>query len=477
MAFLDGHGLQTFKTMLDGLFAKKANKTDIPTKVSQLTNDSGFTDSTGTVISVATGSGLTGGPVTTSGTIKVNVTEETRLANSAVDSVETAGRVYPVRLDVNGKLAVNVPWTDTSLVASVAGKTGAVVLEKEDVGLGNVENKSSASIRSEITSANVVSALGYTPLDSSLKGALSGLAELTPEGKVPASQLPSYVDDVLEFETEAAFPVTGETGKIYVAADTNLTYRWSGTGYVEISQSLALGETASTAYRGDRGKTAYDHATAKGSAFASGLYKITTNEEGHVTDATAVAKVDIVNLGIPESDTTYSDFGPATGDSAGNRGLVPAPSAGKQMSYLRGDGTWSMPTDTNTTYTLTQNAANGHILTFSPSEGNATTITIPDNNTTYTLSQDATDGHKFTLTGTDGTETTITIPDNNTTYSSKPATDEGSDVSLVTTGEKYTWNSKLNSNLGTTHAGKFLIVGSTGAITPVMMEQWAGGDY
>lgn len=477
MAFLDGHGLQTFKTMLDGLFAKKANKTDIPTKVSQLTNDSGFTDSTGTVVSVATGSGLTGGPVTTSGTIKVNITEESRLANSAVDVTETVGRVYPVRLDANGKLAVNVPWTDTSLVSSVAGKTGAVTLEKEDVGLGNVENKSSASIRSEITSANVVSALTYTPLDSSLKGAPSGLAELTPEGKVPTSQLPSYVDDVLEFETEATFPVLGETGKIYVATDTNLTYRWSGTGYVEISQSLALGETASTAYRGDRGKEAYDHATAKGSEFASGLYKITTNAEGHVTNATAVVKADIVNLGIPGSDTTYGDMGPATVDGAGNRGLVPAPAAGKQMSYLRGDGTWSMPTDTNTTYTLTQNASNGHILTFTPSEGNATTITIPDNNTTYTLTQDTADGHKFTLAGTDGTETTITIPDNNTTYLSKPATDEGSDVSLVTTGEKYIWNSKLNSNLGSTNSGKFLVVDTTGNIIPITMQQWSGGDY
>lgn len=79
------------------------------------------------------------------------------------------------------------------------------------------------------------------------------------DGKVPASQLPSYVDDVLEYANLAAFPGTGETGKIYVAIDTNKTYRWSGSAYVEISASLALGETSSTAYRGDRGKTAYDH--------------------------------------------------------------------------------------------------------------------------------------------------------------------------------------------------------------------------
>lgn len=79
-------------------------------------------------------------------------------------------------------------------------------------------------------------------------------ANLSDNGKVPANQLPSYVDDVLEYGTFNTFPTTGEDGKIYVAQDTNLTYRWSGTRYVEISQSLALGETSTTAYPGDKGK-------------------------------------------------------------------------------------------------------------------------------------------------------------------------------------------------------------------------------
>lgn len=72
-------------------------------------------------------------------------------------------------------------------------------------------------------------------------------------GKVPAAQLPAFVDDVLEYDAVSAFPATGEGGKIYVAKDTNLTYRWSGTQYVEISPSLALGETSDTAYPGDKG--------------------------------------------------------------------------------------------------------------------------------------------------------------------------------------------------------------------------------
>lgn len=79
-------------------------------------------------------------------------------------------------------------------------------------------------------------------------------ANLSDNGKVPANQLPSYVDDVLEYGTLSTFPVIGETDKIYVAQDTNLTYRWSGTRYVEISQSIALGETSTTAYPGNKGK-------------------------------------------------------------------------------------------------------------------------------------------------------------------------------------------------------------------------------
>ena len=91
-------------------------------------------------------------------------------------------------------------------------------------------------------------------LDTSLKGAADGIATLDSSGKVPSSQLPSYVDDVLEYANKASFPTKGESGKIYIDKETNLTYRWGGTAYVEISQSLALGETSSTAYAGDKGK-------------------------------------------------------------------------------------------------------------------------------------------------------------------------------------------------------------------------------
>ncbi len=68
-------------------------------------------------------------------------------------------------------------------------------------------------------------------------------------------------------------------------------------------------------------------------------------------------KSDITGLGIPAQDTTYADMKGATSSAAGTHGLVPAPAAGKQTQYLRGDGTWATPT--NTTYSVATQSANG----------------------------------------------------------------------------------------------------------------------
>lgn len=96
------------------------------------------------------------------------------------------------------------------------------------------------------------------PISNPTQAALDNKADLV-NGMIPESQLPSFVDDVLTFDTLADFPTAGGDGKIYITRDTNRTYRWTGIAYAEISSSIALGETSSTAYRGDRGKTAYDH--------------------------------------------------------------------------------------------------------------------------------------------------------------------------------------------------------------------------
>jgi hypothetical protein len=91
----------------------------------------------------------------------------------------------------------------------------------------------------------------YVPLSS--KGVANGVAPLGADNKIPSIHLPGGVDDIKEFANLASFPVVGEASIIYVALDTNKIYRWSGTAYVEISSSLALGTTSSTAFPGDRG--------------------------------------------------------------------------------------------------------------------------------------------------------------------------------------------------------------------------------
>ena len=93
----------------------------------------------------------------------------------------------------------------------------------------------------------------------------------------------------------------------------------------------------------------------------SGLYKLTVDSTGHISAASAVTKADITALGIPGSDTntTYSAFKGATSSAAGGSGLVPAPSQGASNRYLRSDGTWQVPPDTNTTYSVATASTNG----------------------------------------------------------------------------------------------------------------------
>ena len=164
-------------------------------------------------------------------------------------------------------------------------------------------------------------------------------------GTIPQANLPSYVDDVLEYNGVSNFPDTGEAGKIYVDTSTNKTYRWGGSSYVEISASLALGTTSSTAFRGDYGNTAYQHAMAKGSAFSSGLYKITTNTQGHVIAATAVTKNDITALGIPAQDTNTT-YSVATDET---NGLMSAADKEKLDGIAAGANKYTLPTATSST--------------------------------------------------------------------------------------------------------------------------------
>lgn len=252
-----------------------------------LLNPDGGTAETATKLATPRSFSITGdaeaSPVNFDGTQNVALT----LALAAISGLQ-AGTYTKVTVDAKGRVTAgntltvsdlpdNIPNSKiTGLGTAATANTGA---EQGDVPVIQSGGKLLASILPDLSgtyvpvgttingkplSENVsLSAADVGAIPSTEKGQPNGVATLGSDGKVPSSQLPSFVDDVQEYPTRGDFPETGQDGTIYVAEDTNLTYRWSGSAYVEISPSLALGETASTAYRGDRGKTAYDHSQTK----------------------------------------------------------------------------------------------------------------------------------------------------------------------------------------------------------------------
>lgn len=140
---------------------------------------------------------------------------------------------------------------------------------------------------------------------------LSNKADLV-DGKVMASQLPSYVDDVLECANFSSFPIIGESGKIYVDLQYNLTYRWSGSIYTEISKSLALGETSNTAYRGDRGKIAYDHTLLTNNPHSVTKTQVGLSNVDNISDANkpvSTATQTALNLKTDKTTTITAGLG------------------------------------------------------------------------------------------------------------------------------------------------------------------------
>ena len=184
-------------------------------------------------------------------------------------------------------------------------------------------------------------------------GEVSGnLAASRISGTISAANLPSYVDDVLEYASLSKFPTAGESGKIYTALDTNKIYRWSGSAYVVISETVALGTTHSSAGYGDESRAAYNHSTK------------TSGNPHHVTK-TDVGLGNVDNTADSAKSVKYAT-------SAGSAGSV---------AWSNVSGRPTIPSVGNGTVTITQNGTNKGSFTLNQSDN--ATIALTDTNTVY----------------------------------------------------------------------------------------------
>ena len=443
--YLDEDGAVLLNQLLAVKFATKADKTEIPSKTSDLTNDSNFVSDANYV--------HTDNNYTTTEKNKLNGIE----SGAQVNKIET--------IKVN-----NVAQTITSKAVDITVPTNNNQLTN---GAGYI-TKNVNDLTNYTTTSDMNNLLG-DKLDASLKGAANGLAELDENGKVPSSQLPAYVDDVIEgyyyngkFYKEAAHTteITGETGKIYVDLPTNKTYRWGGSAYAEISSSLALGETSSTAYYGDKGKVAYDHATDANrltTAKSSGFYKFATTAQGHIKSVTAVGKSDLTGLGVEDAsnkvtsisgsstdtqypsaklvydqlalkqgnltagtniqlngntisatDTTYNDFVGTDGTTVGTAGLVPAPAIADAGTFLKADGTWAMPAGTVYTGGTRISISNSNVISTTAEINKIDTIKV--DGTALTITNKTVD-----ITGKENTSNKVTSLSSSSTNTQYPS--------------------------------------------------------
>lgn len=246
------------------------------------------------------------------------------------------GKNYPVALDGSGKMYVNVPWTDTNTTYSNMGAATSSTAGKAGLVPAPAAGKQASFLRGDGTWV-VPTNTTYAKANTSTLGlVMIGYAE---NGK----NYPVELDG---------------SGKMFVNVpwtDTNTTYSVVGA-----NGTTGLVKNGST-----------------------------------VTSASGYTACPIVS-GVPyykDTNTTYANMKAATASAAGAAGLVPAPAAGKQTSFLRGDGTWVVPT--NTTYGLASTTANGLLRQLNGStssfmRGDGTWATPP--NTTYAVANESTNG-------------------------------------------------------------------------------------
>ena len=310
--------------------------------------------------------------------IRIGESLYTKLANIAEGATKVEASSTNGKIKINGTDTIVYTHPTTTAVTAAAVKVG--------------KDSSGHAVLGNALTASDVGAIATTA-----KGAANGVAELDSTGKVPSSQLPSFVDDVLEYDKQSSFPTTGEAGKIYIAQDTNKTYRWSGSAYVEISASLALGETSSTAYRGDRGKTAYEH-----SQLTSGNPHNVTKSDvglGNVGNFKAVSTVASQGLTNTEKSNARANIGAGTSNlTIGTTSTTAAAGNHKHSA--------SLDTDTGTS-AITLAHGGKYKLT---AGGSSVIFTMPasDGNTTYTFAEGSING-AFSVTPSGGSAQSVKV--------------------------------------------------------------------
>jgi hypothetical protein len=326
-------------------------------------------------------------------------------ASKGTSGVVNLGTVITAHQDISGKV-------NTSTTVNGHALTGNVTVTKSDVGLGNVTNDSQVK-RSEM-------------------GAASGVATLDSSGKVPSSQLPSYVDDVIEAYYKSADgkfyttlssgtysgAITGETGKIYVDLSTSRTYRWGGSAYAEIKASPGTLDdiTDGTTYK-----------------------RMTTTERTKLSGIETGAQVHKA----PTAAEVKSALGTGSGTS----------------KYLREDGTWVTPPNDNTTYSAATTSAAG-------------LMSAADKTKLDGVATGATAVSEATVAGWGFTKNTGTLTSHQTlTNHAKLADTSTVGQVLVSKSGGYEWktlgSNAYNSTAFTTNTGTITKVGNTtsGAVT------------
>lgn len=383
--------------------------------------------------------------------------EDVRYDNSTseLESTDVQSAIGELKelIDEGGGPQVQSDWTETDTssdayiqnkptLGSAASKnvptsgnaSTTEVVMGSDTRLSDARNASDVYSWAKAETKPSYTAAEVGAIASTEKGANGGVAELDSAGKVPSSQLPSYVDDVLEYNSISDFPLTGETGKIYIAKDTNKTYRWSGTAYAEISESLTLGETSSTAYAGNKGKANADAIAA-------------------IKDGTSIdsfSDVETALNGKVDSSSLYNLIYPVGSVYISVANINPSTMFGGTWE-LMGDGylrnnaseaSGGSMTSGSTTLTEQQIPAHSHTATSSSAGSHTHTSTTQSNGShTHTSTTGSYGNHTHTATTQNTGAHTHTLTTNSTGGHTHTATTQtaGSHSHNVQTAP-FTWN-------------------------------------